>query len=294
MSERFVLPPPPPDFVPAQEAWLDGYLDHFSASGLRLLRVCPRAWQQRYIKGRKERPGEALTLGKAVHTAVGHSHTQKITSHADLPVEEVIEFFHDAAWPEAVEKDGGESEIRWDKKPDEVRRDGERVTRAYHTSVSPRIQPLAVERRIEYLVPGIPIPFLGFIDYEEAENLIDLKTGKQVSRKPDANWRMQGVLYTAYTGKPTHFHSVSRAQTPSIATPLQSEAMVVGLAEAQREHVERTLRDYALQVAWYFQTYGPEDDWPMNGIFSDYKGGPACSFCGFRSDCPAWAHERVE
>jgi CRISPR/Cas system-associated exonuclease Cas4 (RecB family) len=292
----FVLPPAPADWLEqekVQEGWLDGYLDHFSASGLRLLRVCPRAWQQRYLKGRKERPGEALTLGKAVHNAVGFSHQQKIKSHVDLPVSEVVEYFHDKAWNEAVAKDGGVDEIRWDKKPEEVRRDGERVTSAYHRSVSPRIQPLAVEREIRFVVPGVPVYFLGYIDVEEETNNIDLKTGKQVQKKPDANWRMQGVLYTAYTGKPTHFHSVSRAQTPSIATPLQSEQMVVSLAEAQREHVERTLRDYALQVEWYFKTYGPDDDWPTNGVFSDYKGGPACNYCGFRNDCPAWAHERV-
>jgi hypothetical protein len=291
MSERFTLPPPV-DYQ-APEAFLDGYLAHFSASGIRLLRICPRAWQQRYIKGRKERPGEALTLGKAVHTAVGYSHQQKITSHVDLPVSEVVEFFHDKAWPEAVEKDGGETEIRWDKKPDEVRRDGERVTGAYHKTVSPRVQPTAVEQEIRFLVPDIPIPFLGYIDVVEQANLIDLKTGKQVQRKPDANWRLQGILYTAYMGLPTHFHSVSRAQTPSIATPLQSEAMVVNLEEAQRPLVERVLRDYAFQVAMYFDKYGPEEDWPVNGIFADYKGGAACNFCGFRNDCPAWAHERA-
>jgi len=296
--ERFTLPPPPAGYHPEQQApatgFLDGYLAHFSPSGLRLLRVCPRAWQQRYIKGRKERPGEALTLGKAWHSAQGFNDLQKITSHADLPVTEVVEYFHDAAWPEAVEKDGGESEIRWDKKPEEVRHDGERITRAYLTSVSPRVQPLAVEKKIEFLVPGIPIPFLGYIDVEEEANLIDRKSGKQVQKKPDAHWRLQGVVYTAFLGKPTHFHSVSRAQTPSIATPLQSEQMVVSLEEAQRPLVERVFRDYAFQVQMYFDKYGPEDDWPVNGIFSDYKGGPACNFCGFRNDCPAWAHERVE
>lgn len=293
MSERFTLPPLPPGFHMETEAWLDGYLSHFSASGIRLLRVCPRAWQQRYIKGRKERPGEALTLGKAFHSAMAYTHEQKITSFHDLPVAEVVEYFHDKAFPEAIEMDGGVEEIRWDKKPDEVRRDGERMTSAYHLSVSPRIQPLAVEKEIRFVVPGVPIPFLGYIDVEEAGNNVDTKSGKQVQRKPDANWRFQGTIYAAGTGKPTHFHSVSRAQTPSIATPLQSGEMVVTLEQAQKPLIERVLRDYAFQVEMYFRQYGPEDDWPTNGIFADYKGGAACGFCGFRGDCPAWAHERA-
>lgn len=276
-----------------ERPWLDGYISHLSPSGLRLLKVCPRAWQQRYIKGRKERPGEALVLGSAVHDALAYSHRQKVESFADLPVPQVVEYFHDQSWPDTVAKDGGEEEIRWDNKPDDVRRDGERVTRAYHSTVSPRVQPLAVERKIEYVVPGIAVPVQGFIDVEEAENLIDLKTGKQVSRKPDANWRMQGVLYSAYVGKATHFHSVSRAKTPSIATPLESPDMVVNLEEAQRPLIEKVLRDYADQVEFYFDRYGPEDDWPVTGLFQDYRGGAACNFCGFRSDCPAWAHERV-
>jgi PD-(D/E)XK nuclease superfamily len=301
-DERFTLPPLPAGFLHvgepgtitqlADEAWLDGYIRHFSASGLRLLKVCPEAWRQRYILGKKERPGEALVLGSAVHDAVGFSHRQKIESHEDLPVKEVVEFFHDKAWPEAVAEDGGESEIRWDNKPADVRRDGERVTQAYHTVVSPSVQPIAVERKIEFVVPGVPVPFIGYVDWEEELNCDDLKTGKQVQRKPDANWRTQGMIYTAATGKPTHFHSASRAKTPSIATPLTDEAMIVNLREAQRSTVETILLHYAMDVQTLFERHGPDEHWPTTGILMDYKGGAACNFCGFRRNCPAWAWER--
>jgi hypothetical protein len=296
-TDRWALPPIPQEWTPAHptaEGWLDGYLQHFSASGLRLLRVCPRAWQERYIHGKKERPGAALTVGKAVHSATGFSHTQKIQSHEDLPVTEVLQYYHDVAWPEAIEQDGGVEEIRWDEdsKPEDVRNDGQRMTQAYHLTVSPRIQPLAVEKRIDFVVPGIPVPFVGYVDVEEEGNLDDLKTGKQVTRKPDANWRTQGTLYAAHLGKPCHFHSVSRAKTPSIATPLESPEMVVTPHPHTVETITRVLHDYAMQAAWYFETYGPDDPWPTNGIFMDYKGGRVCDFCGFRKDCPAWAHER--
>lgn len=294
-NQPFVLPPAPEVWKPEPEpvqGWVDGYIQHFSASSIRMLRICPEQYRQRYILGRKERPGEALTLGSAVHAAVGFSHQQKIESHEDLPVPQVVEYFHDKAWPTAVEKDGGVDEIRWDKKPEEVRRDGERVTQAYHSVVSPRVQPIAVERRIEIVIPGVPVPFIGYVDWEEELNVDDVKTGKQVQRKPDANWRFQGTLYTYALQKPTHFHSVSRAKTPSIATPKESPDMIVSPHEAQREHVEKVLRDFAAQVEWYFLRFGPDEPWPTTGTFMDYKGGPACNFCGFRKFCVAWAHER--
>ena len=274
------------------EAWLDGAIDHLSASGIRLLKTCPEAWRRRYILGERERPGEALTLGKAVHGALAYTHALKVTSHEDRPVNEVVEFYNDKAWPEAVAEDGGEQEIRWDGKPDEPRNDGARILHAYHTAVSPRIQPLAVEKRIEFIVPDVPVPILGYVDIEEEGNIVDLKTSKQVQRKPDANWRLQGTIYTSHLGKPTHFHSVSRAQQPSLATPLEDEAMIVNPHPLLWPVVGKVLADYAAQIEFYFGRYGPDEVWPLSGLYSDYKGGAACNFCGFRPTCPAWSHER--
>lgn len=292
----FTLPPAPPGFAPPvpTEAWLDGHITHFSASSLRMLKVCPEQYRQRYILGRKERPGEALVMGSAVHDATAFNFIQKIDSHEDRPAVEVVDYFNDQAWPTAVERDGGEHEIRWDGTPDDVRSDGARVTKAYHLAVSPRVQPLRVEQRIDFVVPEVPVPFIGYIDVVEADHQNDLKTGKQVTRKPDANWRFQGTIYAAFTGMPTHFHSISRAKTPSIATPLESPEMVVSPHQMQTAVIERVLRDYAAQVEWFFYRYGPDESWPTSGLYMDYKGGPACNFCGFRKWCPAWAHERLE
>lgn len=293
MTNTFALPPPPEGFTPTADAWLDGYIRHFSASSLRQLKMCPEQYRQRQILGRKERPAERFVLGTAVHKAVVFSHEQKITSHEDLPVPVVVEYFHDEAWPKAVERDGGESEISWETKPDEARRDGERVASAYHKSVSPRVQPLKVEQPFWYSIDGVPVPFYGFIDVEEEHNNVDLKTGKQVQRKPDGNWYFQGAIYTAYNGKPTHFHSLSRAKTPSIATPLEHPEMALNVVEAQRFHVETVLRDFAAQVEWYFHRFGPDNPWPTTGVYMDYKGGPMCRYCGFRKFCVAWEHERI-
>jgi CRISPR/Cas system-associated exonuclease Cas4 (RecB family) len=302
-TEPFVLPPAPEIWTPepsfdrdaeqqSDAAWLDGHIHHFSATSISMLKICPEQYRQRYILGRKERPGEALTMGNAVHDALAFTHEQKIESHEDLPVPVVVEYYHDKSWPEAVESDGGESEIRWDKKPEEVRHDGQRVTQAYHTVVSPRVQPIAVEQKFSVVVDGVPVPFIGYLDVEEEFNVVDVKTGKQEQKKPDAKWRFQGTLYTIVKNKATHFHSVSRAQTPSIATPKESPEMIVQPDPRQIAPVEKVLRDFAWQVEQYFNRYGPDEAWPTTGAFMDYRGGPACNFCGFRKFCDYWVHER--
>jgi hypothetical protein len=315
----FLMPPTPADFLvsgqgeavqlaPALNAgtqdplieplpWLDGMIAHFSASSLRMLKMCPEQYRQRYILGRKERPSGHLTLGTAVHAAVAYSHEQKIVTHEDLPVSEVVEKFHDETWPLAVEKDGGVDEISWmtgkeELKPDDYRRDGERMTQAYHYTVSPRVQPIAVEQKMTLHVEGVPVPFIGYIDWEEETHLDDLKTGNKVKKKPDGHWRFQGAIYSLAKRKPTHFHSVSRAKTPSIATPLEHPEMVIPYREDIAANTVRVLQHYAADVETYFNRYGPDNPWPMTGVVMDLQGGAACNYCGFRKFCPAWEWER--
>ena len=303
----FILPPPPESFrvdsagavipletAPETPAWLEGTIKHFSASSLRLLRVCPEAYRQRYILGRKERPGEALTMGSAVHDSLGRFDlAHKLKTGENRKTAEVVEYFHDVSWPSALEADGGEDNIRWDNKPEDVRRDGERVAQAYHATVSPRLVPVSEpEMRFDLYVEGVPVPFMGYLDVEEADDVIDWKTGKQVTRKPDANWRMQGLLYSLAKGKATHFHSMSRAKTPSIATPLESPEMAIPYRDDIAQVTRTVLLEYAWQVEDYMTRIGPDDPWPITGLVQDYKGGPACQYCGFRKTCPAWAWER--
>lgn len=312
----FILPPVPKDFIVSADGqinqiaptpaggmpvrdpdqWLDGHIRHFSPSSIRMLKVCPEQYRQRYILGKKKRPGEALTLGSATHAAMAFNLEQKIESHEDRPEAEVLEYFHDFAWPTAIEKDGGKDEIRWDDPTDldKPRRDGERMTLAYHANVTPRIQPVAKpEQKITLHIEGLPVPVIGYLDVEEEMDVIDLKTGKQVQKKPDSNWRLQGTIYSLATKKPTHFHSLSRAKVPSIATPLTDPEMAIPYRDDIAAVTRKVLLDYAGQVEYFMHRYGPDESWPTSGMFMDYKGGAACRYCGYRKDCAAWAFERT-
>jgi hypothetical protein len=91
--------------------------------------------------------------------------------------------------------------------------------------------------------------------------------------------------------KPTHFHCVSRAKQPSIATPLTDEAMAIPYRPDIAENTARQLREYAERVEYFFHKFGPDEPWPTDGVVHDYKGGAVCKFCGFRKWCPAWERQ---
>ena len=126
LAGEAAVPVPEYGMVEPKQQWLEGRFKHFSASSLRLLRVCPEAFRQRYVLGRKERPGGALTLGTAVHDAIAHNPRRRWRRTRTCPSGEVVECFHDYAGPRRSTNDGGVEEIRWDDgvKPDDYRRDG--------------------------------------------------------------------------------------------------------------------------------------------------------------------------
>ena len=286
--DRFIEVRPPSEIDWVDEEWLG--FTHFSATSLRMLSRCPEQFRNRYVLHRKERPGSALVIGSAFHDTLRFNYAQKIQTHIDLRYSDVVEYLQDAVWPECIEKDGGVEEIRWDdgQTPDDARHDAERITGAYYKSVVPRIQPIRAEQRFSVRVPNVRIPLIGYIDQETETEIIDTKTGKQVQRKVDAAWRFQGSIYQLAIPKPVHFHSVSRAKTPSISTPLDSEEMALELNRRKLEETHRVVQDFAAQVEFFMDRYGPDNPWPTTGLFQSLRGGDACNFCGYRSHCVAW------
>jgi hypothetical protein len=45
-------------------------VDHLSATQISMLNSCPEQYRQRYVLGKKERPGAALIVGGAFHEAI--------------------------------------------------------------------------------------------------------------------------------------------------------------------------------------------------------------------------------
>lgn len=262
-------------------------IQHWSPSSLGMLQRCPRAWQERYIHGRKERPAEAPLIGTAVHKAVEMNFGQKIESHEDIPLPQLLDYYGDT-FPTVVELEQQKSgdEVKWDTDPDKAQARGKSMLAGYQHQVAQRIQPLAVETFISIDL-GLGVPIEGRFDVEREQSVIDLKSGKKASYKPSESWKIQAVVYGAARNKPVEFHSVSASASTNkvtVVTPLEAEAMLVQPSAGEREQSLETLKALAALGTFYMAEYGPDEPWPTLGVWHSW----ACSYCGFRKDCPAW------
>jgi hypothetical protein len=259
-------------------------IQHWSASSLNMLSVCPRQWQARYIWGRKEAPGAALILGTANHSAMGFNLLDKITTGEDKTEAEVVEYFNDKAWPDAINERGGAGEVKWDDGPEEQRALGAKMVSAYHLNVAPRVEPTSVEAKIEVFVPQVPVPVIGYVDVVQAGNrpIIDLKTSakKRSDIKPD--WRLQGRIYQLAFARPVDWHVVTKAKVPTTLTGLDAPGLMQDLEVVMQ--TQEMVRQLSTLANHYMTIYGADQDWPQLGVSHDWR----CNWCAYRSDCPAW------
>ena len=265
-------------------------IQHWSPTSMAMFQRCPRQWQERYIKGRKERPAEALLTGQAVHRALERNFEQKVGSREDLNPAELLDWYSDN-FAQIVfdEQEKAGADAVWNTDPESARLRGRRMLSDYHAIVAPRIQPLAVETVISVDL-GLAVPIEGRFDVEREESTIDIKTGRQASRKPKEAWRIQAAVYDEAVGKPVEFHSISateKTQKVTIVTPLEAPDMFVRTSEPEKRELRRTLRALSDQAVYYMTLFGPDEPWPTTGRFHTW----ACDFCGYRSDCPAWRTE---
>ena len=154
-----------------------------------------------------------------------------------------------------------------------------------HNSVSPRIQPLAVETKVSVDL-GASVPVEGRADIVREVSTIDWKTGKSAQKKPKESWRIQAAVYREATGKPVEFHSISATTrgTVSIWTPAEVEGLLLMPTDRERAEMRRTLASIEAQACLLMDRLGPDEPWPTYGRFHTW----ACDYCGFRSTCPAW------
>ena len=119
------------------------------------------------------------------------------------------------------------------------------MVRIYRDSTSPRVQPVAVEKRDERIVPGVPVPLLGFVDILTDSSIIDTKTSKQkkTSLKPD--WRLQARIYQLFVPRHVQFHVITKAKEPTVWTPLDSPQLAELWDTERAEHTKRHVRQLA-------------------------------------------------
>jgi hypothetical protein len=270
-------------------------LDHISASSLKMATRCPEQWRQRYVLGKRMAPSPELINGRANHAAIEYSMEQKIVTHQDLPTGDVLEFF-DHKFKEEVEAEGGigELEVRDGKTlvtdrseavrlVNRIRSNGTGLVGQYHQTISPSVQPVAVEREFELRPGNLPVRVIGRIDLlatdpgmAAAPELIDRKTTRQKKYRPEPEWVMQGQIYQLAEPYAHRWHVSSNPMT------IQTEFV---LPLGSRNRAEKALEHICGKVGYYMRRYGPSEEWPADGTLHPW----ACNYCGFRPDCWAWA-----
>lgn len=253
-------------------------IERFSASSLNMLAVCPRQFQQRYLKGRKEAPAQAQIQGSVFHDAMEYNFRQKIVTYEDLPTDEIVEYMEDEGFDKVIQENQEDTGamVIWDTTEDAARTVARDMVVGYRNNVAPSVLPREVEYRFSQEVTDVPVPLVGMVDVVEDCNIIDLKSSKRKVNMIKPGWRIQGRVYQLYKPLPVQFHVVTtKGET---------------LPKLQMQY---SLREWAATESWihklawtanfYYTMFGDEE-WPALGIAHDWR----CGWCAYKSDCPAW------
>lgn len=257
----------------APTVWPDVLPGHLSASQLTMLARCPEQYRRRYLLGLKERPGAALMWGAADHYAHEQNFRQKIASHTDLPVGDVKEAFAEG-FDQAVGRAG---EIDWgNDTPGDMKDRGVVLAAHYHETVSPTVQPTAVEHSFQLRIPGVPVPVIGYLDVLEDGRAIERKTvkAKAVTVKP--RWRVQGMLYQLVERTPVHWHVSTKTKLPAVYTPATEPGLALDAVAVANETTVRMVQTRVAQLLSLLDRFGPDNPWP-DALTDDW----ACAYCGW-------------
>ncbi len=228
-------------------------LQHVSPSSFALHMKCPRQWQDKYLFGNRGPTTGAMFLGTAVHLGVQRLLLGEPLGHY---------------WSEALEKQvesGGR--VDWGK-DSEMQLHGlsKIMIQNYYEQVGKYLQVIGTEIEFLHEVPGIPLPFKGFIDLETHQVLIDYKsTGYFNTRQVRSNeeWKLAQRIYQLVRPKPSQIHVITRKGEIVVPTETTFKALNFGLFD--QAQTERILRDEWRKIQWHLEVYG-EKPWPGKGL----------------------------
>jgi putative RecB family exonuclease len=254
--------------------------DYISWSALSTFRTCPLRYKFRYVDGLPEESvSSALVFGTGIHTAV-EQHFQALLAGDEQPDVERLMFAYRSAWlphePDAISF--GTKETR--ESLDDL---ASRMLTAFLACPAASVQGrvLGVEEEIRgMLVEGVP-DLYGRVDLltEDADTLVvtDIKTsrGKWSAEQVEDSGE-QLLLYSKLASEispgkkiATRFLVLTKTKEPVVEEHVREVNPVV---------VKRTLA-------------GVERVWRAieSGVFYPAPSIVACSGCGYREACRAWA-----
>ena len=146
-----------------------------SGSSVNTFLRCAKQWEFAYVYEIKRPPSLRQALGVAAHSAVELNYAQKVQTHQDLDLTDVLDVFSTSFDAGTLDSPSDEDETK-----DQAKDSGIKTVTAYHRLVAPPIQPVWVEQEVQFRVNGIP--YGGTLDLvDDQRRLRDLKN---VKRKP--------------------------------------------------------------------------------------------------------------
>lgn len=174
---------------------------HMSPSQLDMYCRCPEAYRRRYMEKEIIPPGMAILKGKSFHGGAELNMRQKIESHRDLPVKEIVE----AAVADFDAQTHGEFALTEEERSrgsatvvGEAKDDLASMVEAHAKLQAPEYQPVLVEEKVRILLPNGTHDLLGIIDLADDKNrVVDFKTAGRKKSQSDADGSVQLTVYAA-------------------------------------------------------------------------------------------------
>lgn len=271
-----------------ESTWPDALPMNLSPSQISEFAACPDRWRRKKLLGESDPSSAAALIGKAVHRSIEHGFRVKLETGELPPIDEAEDAARegfDVEQEEAEERYG----LEWgDTKRDEAIDTAVSLASRYRILAAPEVEPVAIEQRTEdKAIPGFGVPVYGYVDIEEKEGILDVKTVSvsTTAKKPRGDDRLKGLVYIWLTGKPIGWHYLKKTKEPSVFTHKQEPGLFLPATSMVVAMAERRVQQTAAEMVHLYKTYGPEDPWPTTATEHQWR----CDYCSLRTNCSWWA-----
>jgi len=266
---------------------------HRSPSQIGSYLRCGEAWRRIYLEHERPPPFISMLTGTGMHKGAQVNFEQKIESHVDLPVPQIVDAAV-AGFDAAVAKDGvtltdKEKPAGQEMAVGAARDNVAKLAAAFAIMQAPDYQPIAVEQRVRIPVPRSTHDLLGVMDFVgtvrgvTGQRVRDWKTGKRKKSAVDAAESTQLTFYAAA-------HQVHYGAPPA---DVGLDVLIIKSKGIERQELveQRDEKDFQALAA----TLNTMERGIKAGIFLPaVPDAYWCRSCVFRPTCPYVNNARVE
>lgn len=273
---------------------MDG-IPHYSQSQANTWSRCQEQWRRRYVEGDKRPPGIAAHVGKGIHFAAEQNGSQKIDSHEDMDVDDLVEVAVEC-FKNNVHGDGftGKGDIGEQTDKTAI------LTEVYAEDIAPTIQPVSVEEYFEVIIGPADAPIytiVGYIDVRDDRNI--LRDYKSSGSRLDDGTRLMGKKgrkKRVKTGTPSVADSSFQLSTYAMSDVYNFGKLPGGVAidsmiatanpYAQKIESTRSMADVKRTLKVYSMLHKQISFAKESGAFCPTTDAKICNWCGHNDTCP--------